>query len=141
MSHILIPVDGSEVSLRAIQFMIDQIKRGQLSELVVLNVQPPILSGDIRQFVSQETIDSYHREEGEKALAQGKVMLDAAGVAYETHVKVGHIAETIVEFAQEKRCYIIVMGSRGKGSVIGMLLGSITTKVLHLATTPVTIVK
>ena len=141
MTNALIPVDGSEVSLHAVQFMIEQIKHKRLSGLVVLTVQAPILSGNIKQFLNQETIDAYHQEEGEKALAPARAMLDAAGIAYEAHMKVGHVAETIVEFAQEKQCHSIVMGSRGQGSVVGMLLGSITTKVLYLATTPVTIVK
>jgi nucleotide-binding universal stress UspA family protein len=141
MENVLIPVDGSEVSLRAVQFMIGQIKRGQPSGLLVLYVQPPIVSGEVRMFVSQDVIDAYYREEGEKALSKAKGLLDAAGVRYEACIKVGHAAETIAQFAEEKQCHSIVLGGRGLGSVVGMLLGSVTTKVLHLAKVPVTIVK
>jgi nucleotide-binding universal stress UspA family protein len=141
MENILIPVDGSEISLRAVQFVIGRIKHGRPSGLFILHVQPPILSGEIRMYVSQDVIDAYYREEGEKALSNAKGLLDTAGVSYEASVKVGHVAETIVQFAEEKQCHSIVLGGHGHGSVVGMLLGSITTKVLHLAKVPVTVVK
>ncbi|HSD36543.1 MAG TPA: universal stress protein [Rhodocyclaceae bacterium] len=141
MENVLIPVDGSEVSLRAVRFMIEQIGRGQPAALFVLYVQPPIVSGEVRMFVSQEAIAAYYRAEGEKALSKAKGLLDTAGVSYEACVEIGHIAETIARLAEEKRCHSIVLGGRGHGSVVGMLLGSITTKVLHLAKVPVTIVK
>ncbi len=141
MENVLIPVDGSDVSLRAVQFMIDRIKHGHPSAVIVLNVQPPIVSGEVRMFVTQEVIDAYYREEGEKMLAKAKALLDAAGVSYEAYVRIGPAAETIALFAEEKHCQGIVLGGRGLGSVVGMLLGSVTTKVLHLAAMPVTIIK
>jgi len=51
------------------------------------------------------------------------------------------VAETIAEFAVSCGCDQIVMGTRGMGSLEGLLLGSITTKVLHLVRVPVTLVK
>jgi nucleotide-binding universal stress UspA family protein len=141
MDKILIPVDGSEVALHAVQYVIEQNRRGQLDAIFLINVQPGILSGDVKRFISQDIIDAYQREEGEKALAAAKSLLDSEGLAYTARMLVGHIAESIVSFAQSQQCSSIVMGGRGLGSVMGMLLGSITTKVLVLSEVPVTVVK
>jgi nucleotide-binding universal stress UspA family protein len=141
MEKILVPVDGSEVSLRAVQYVIKQSQRGRPSGLLLLNVQPPILSGGIKRFIAEDVIQGYHQEEGNKALAPACALLDAANVPYTTQMLVGHAAETIVSFARAQQCDAVVMGGRGLGSVVGMLLGSTTTKVLGLSELPVTVIK
>jgi nucleotide-binding universal stress UspA family protein len=141
MPSVLVLVDGSENSTRAVEIVLKQIKDGQPIDIHVLNVQPPILSGNVRLFVSQEMIDNYHQEEGEKALRSARALLDEASIPYSSHMEVGHIAETIAKFVKEKRCDQIVMGTRGLGAVSGLLLGSVATKVLHLVEVPVTLVK
>jgi nucleotide-binding universal stress UspA family protein len=47
----------------------------------------------------------------------------------------------IAQYAKEKGCDQIVMGTRGLGTVQGLLLGSVATKVIHLANVPVMLVK
>jgi nucleotide-binding universal stress UspA family protein len=68
-------------------------------------------------------------------------VLDEAGVAYEEAVVVGPVAPTIAKYAEDQGCDLIIMGTRGLGSVTGMVLGSIATKVLSLVNIPVTLVK
>jgi nucleotide-binding universal stress UspA family protein len=139
---LLLPVDGSENSLRATRFAISLAAScGEKVELHVLNVQPPILTGDVKMFVSPEQIKQYQHDEGIKALAAVRALLDGAGITYLTHIGVGQIAETVAAYAKEKDCGQIIMGSRGLGSVKGMLFGSVATKVLHLVNVPVTLVK
>lgn len=139
---LLLPVDGSDNSLRATRFAITLIAScGEKVQLHVLNVQPPILSGDVKMFVSQDQIRECQHDEGVKALATVRELLDGAGITYATHIGVGQIAETVAAYAADKACDQIVMGSRGLGSVKGMLFGSVTTKVLHLVNVPVTLVK
>jgi nucleotide-binding universal stress UspA family protein len=50
-------------------------------------------------------------------------------------------AEVIANFAARTRCAEIIMGTRGLGRIRGLLLGSVTTKVIHLAAVPITLVK
>lgn len=142
MKKILLPVDGSDNSLRAVQYAIEQVKASsEPMELHLLNVQLPIISGDVKMFVSEDQIKAYYHDEGIKALASARAALDAAGVAYVHHIGVGPVAETINNYVKEKGCSQIVMGARGLGSLTGLLLGSVTTKLSHLSDVPVTLVK
>ena len=142
MMKILLPVDGSENALRATRFAIGVAGNcAEGLELHLLTVQLPIVSGDVKMFVSQDQINAYYHDEGIKALADARAALGVAGVDYVFHIGVGPIAETIAAYAKDKACDQVIMGSRGLGTVKGMLLGSVTTKVIHLVDVPVTLVK
>lgn len=142
MKKILLPVDGSDNSLRAVQAAIDLAKdAAEPPQIHLLNVQLPIISGDVKMFVSEDQIKAYYHDEGIKALAKARAALDAAGVAYVFHIGVGPIAETVAAYAKDKACNQIIMGARGLGSLTGLLLGSVTTKVAHLVDVPVTLIK
>jgi len=56
-------------------------------------------------------------------------------------MRTGQYGETIANYAKEKQCDRIVMGTRGLGAVGGLLLGSVARKVIHLADVPITLVK
>ena len=53
----------------------------------------------------------------------------------------GHVAREIVDDAKEHDADVIVMGSRGRGDLTGLLLGSTAHKVIHLADRPVLVVR
>ena len=74
-------------------------------------------------------------------LAAAKKKLDAAGIRYNAQVLVGPVAETIVKHARARRCDLIYIGTRGMSEIGKALLGSTATKVLHIADTPVLLVK
>ena len=137
----LIPVDGSQASLRAVYHVVQEVLGDTTAlEVVLVNVQPPLPS-DVTRFVSSAVVHDYHREKGEAALADARAKLEAAGVAYSHHILVGEPAPTIVDFARENSCMLIVMGARGLGTVAGVLLGSVTQRVVHLTDLPVVVVK
>lgn len=136
----LVAIDGSPSALRAAAFLIDFIQMGKPSDVHLLNVQPPILSGEVRRFVTQQMIDAYHHEEGEAALRETKQLFQEAALQFTAVIKVGHFAETITEYAKEEHCDSLVMGTRGMGPIANMVLGSITNKVLHLIDIPTTLV-
>lgn len=137
----LIAVDGSEPSLKVIDYVITEAaSRATKPQLWLVNVQAP-LSNDITRFIDEKVVDDYHRETGDAALAQARQKLDAAGLAYSAHIMLGEAAPTLVEFARDKACSLIIMGARGLGSVAGLLLGSVATKVVKLSTVPVLLVK
>lgn len=137
----LIAVDGSEPSLKTIDHVVSEAAdRSPRPQLFLINVQAP-LSSDITRFIDEKLVEDFHREAGDKALAQAKQKLDAAGLTYSAHIMIGETAPTIVGFANDKACKLIVVGAHGFGSVIGALMGSITTKVIQLSTVPVLVVK
>lgn len=141
MLKMLVPVDGSESASRAVQHLIKKVSwyRDPL-EVHLLNVQYP-LPGDVQMFIDNEQIRSFHHDEGLKVLEPARQALDAAGLAYVFHIGVGDPAQVIADYAREKGCDQIFMGTRGLGSIAGLLLGSVATKVIHLSDVPVLLVK
>jgi nucleotide-binding universal stress UspA family protein len=137
--RILLPVDGSETSARAVQFAIKQAHNSkEAPELHLLNVQHP-LPGTVRGVADQAK--QYHHEEGAKALANARKLLDDAKIAYKYHISVGEVGEVVAHFVKELGCDQVVMGTRGMNAVANMVLGSGATKVLHLVDVPVLLVK
>jgi len=141
MLRFLVPVDGSETSLRAIDRLIKKLACYKEDvEVHLINVQPS-LHGDVSMFVDKEQIRQFHHDEGVKALAAARDKLDARGVNYLFHIAIGDPANVIAHYAREQEMDQIFMGTRGLGSVGSLLLGSVATKVLHLTGIPVLLVK
>ena len=139
---ILIPIDGSASAVRAVERVIES--RAWLKEapqVFLLNVQWRLASGNVKLFINQETINEYYREQGMAALAAARAKLDAANMAYSYHISIGTPAEAIVQYAQEQRVDQITMGAQGQSTLSALLLGSVVSKVLHLATIPVLLIK
>ena len=141
MLRILVPVDGSEHALHAVsQAQRFAANSKEAVEVHLLNVQPAIVSGRAQAVVGRGAVEGYYREEGEKALAPARALLEKAGSSFREHIGVGPIAETIVSYVREQHCEQVFMGTRGLGAVSGLLLGSVATQVLHQAAVPVTLV-
>ncbi len=139
MLRVLIPIDGSENSLRTVRFVIRKAPLyKEPLEIHLLNVQHPF-PGTIQGV--HEQAELHHHDEGIKALAAARKALDAVGLKYVYHISVGDAAEVIDHFVKDKNIEQVVMGTRGAGSIANMLLGSVATKVLHLADVPVLLVK
>src|SRR5512134_534595 len=146
MPSVLIPVDGSDNSLRAVDAACRQFAYWRPVTVRLLNVQPPVNSRLIKNHLSQDLIDKFHQEMGETALESARILLHDAGIACTSHVEVGDVAQTIARYVRDLQCDQVIMGTRGlgtgaKGALSGLLLGSIATKVLHLVDVPVTLVK
>ena len=139
MLKTLVPLDGSDNSLRTVQFLIGQAALyKQPPEIHLLNVQRPF-PGTIRGV--HEQAEKYHHDEGIKALAGARKLLDDAGVKYAYHIIVGEPGEIIAHFAKDNKIDEVVMGKRGACEIASILLGSVATKVLHLVEVPVLLVK
>lgn len=139
MLKVLIPVDGSENSLRTVKYVVDKaaLYKDRV-EIHLLNVQHPF-PGTIRGV--KEQAEKYHHDEGIKALAGVRKLLDKAGIKYSYHISVGEPPEVIAHFVKDQQIDQVVMGTRGAGAVANMMMGSVATKVLHLVDVPVLLVK
>ncbi len=139
---ILIPVDGTESANRAVEYVISSRNwLKETPEVLLLNVQWKIASGNVKLFINQKTIDDYYREQGMAALAGARARLDASGMAYSYHISVGVPANTIVDYAAENKVDQIVLGAGEQRTLSALLLGSVVDKVLHLANMPVLLIK
>ncbi len=141
MKHILVPVDGSEHAVHAVKALLKSASYDPLASVALLSVQVPLAAGKIGRGLSQTEIDAYYHDEGEHALLDAVALLKAAGIPYQSYVEIGPVAETIARVAQDTNANEIYMGTRGLSSVSSVFMGSIATKVLHLTTIPVTLVK
>ena len=135
---ILVAVDGSKPSLKAVQLLIDHAdwyRSPPEVELVTVHLPVPKVG------VPRAQLEKYYLEEGMTRLAAAKKKLDAAGIRYAERVLVGPVAESVVKHAKDKRCDVIYIGTRGMSAIGKALVGSTATKVVHIAETPVLLVK
>lgn len=136
--NVLVPVDGSANSLRALKFAAERFRDSSHVQLLLLNVQPAMPPSS---HVKPAMIKDHHKRMSEEALAPARALATRLGVVFDCYFRVGDPAEVIASFAARTRCAEIIMGTRGLGRIRGLLLGSVTTKVIHLAAVPVTLVK
>jgi nucleotide-binding universal stress UspA family protein len=136
---VLLAVDGSEHALRAARTAADLARTVNAKEfriVVAYDSIPPYLGEPNMQFA----IDA--------RLEEAKTILDHAikevgKLPCETHTEVieGSEAEAIINVANTRQSDVIVMGSRGHGTLAGLLLGSTSQKVVSHAPCPVLIIR
>ncbi|KOF52686.1 MULTISPECIES: universal stress protein [unclassified Achromobacter] len=141
MKRILIPTDGSQASLHAVQALLQARRYDPVSQVDLLTVQPPLPVGLLDRPLAPEELDALCRETGEHAQREAARLLDDAGLPCNRRVELGPPAETIARVAAETGANEIYMGSRGLGSLSSVLLGSVAAKVLRLTELPVTLAK
>jgi nucleotide-binding universal stress UspA family protein len=136
----LVAVDGSPASLRAVNLAIEFVARRDAS-VMLLNVQNFVMLGPSTGLMTAAWIEEEEEGAGEEALRSAVAACQAAGVPFTARYERGEPAATIDQIAREESIDHIVMGTRGLGSIRGLLVGSVATRVLHLVEVPVTLVK
>lgn len=138
--HILIPIDGSELSRRAAMKGIELATLCQ-GKITVLHVIPPFQTIAYMGALLAATEFAYNEQakaDGAQYLADIRSMAEAAGVPFEGEADFGdQPSETILGVAKAKQCDLIVMGSHGRRGMTRLLLGSETQKVLLGSQVPV----
>jgi len=135
---ILVAVDHSEVSDRALDAACD-LALLSTGEVWVLHLREREVAVKTGVSLSDESMD-----EAGAAVAAAVDKLAAAGVKAHGDVGTtlfGYAARNIIDDAKEHDVDVIVMGSRGRGDLAGLILGSTAHKVIHLADRPVLIVR
>jgi YjbE family integral membrane protein len=143
LQGVLLAADGSDGAAHAVEQLValrNDLREGQALNVHLLNVQRPV-SGDVSTFVASGTLEDYHRERSDKALTNARTMLDAAGIKYKDHRRVGDPGPIIAETALAEACDLILMGTRGLGSHTGALLGSVARSTIEHSAVPVMVVK
>jgi nucleotide-binding universal stress UspA family protein len=140
LSKILVPVDGSENSLRALDHAIYLAKKTG-ADITAMNVieNPPTVYVESQKLLNE--LLAKFRAESAKVLDMCKQIAEKSDVKIETVIGEGDAASNIVGYAQKQGFDTIIIGRRGLGRFKEMVLGSVSNKVLHHAKCSVMIVK
>ena len=138
---ILVPVDGSVAALQALRHALRMIDEGLRATLVLANVQEPATLYEMLLAHDPEVIERVSAEAGLHLLEPARALAREAGVEHEIEVARGDPAHTLVDIVDNFGCDMVVMGSRGMGTLRSALLGSVAHEVLHAAPVPVLVVK
>lgn len=139
---ILVAVDGSDHSLRAVHHVVDLV--GQLrhvSSVTLISVHDDTGLRHAKGFVGNQEVADYLRELSEEELRPALALLATADVPCDVEVRVGHVAQQIVAFADEGVFDLVVMGAKGRGAFADMILGSVAQRVAAMTRQAVLLVK
>jgi len=152
--NLLVPLDGSEHSLRALETAIQIAKKFDAKMTLIhvysVTVTPVIMpepttltpSGVPVMTPAEVTkIVETAREAGQKILADGKRKVESEHIAVETVLKEGNTVQEIAKSAKEARSDLIVMGVKGISKLRELLVGSVSEGVIRQASCPVLVVK
>ncbi len=140
IKRLLVPLDGSDLAERALVVAGDLAE--SLSAVIVLaRVVPPPVPGRFYSAKLLEQVQEAQAKEAEAYLSSVAERLKADRLSVQTRVLAGEVAPTLVRFAEETRCELIVMGSHGLGGLGSQVFGSVAQKVLHTSGCPVLVVR
>lgn len=145
MKCIVAATDGSKGAERAVEFAAALAKTGD-ADLWIINVsgaEPKIAAKELEAYARSEHIspDEILASVGEEVLAKAKdLALGGGAQRVRVDVQSGDPAEAIMQCARERQADVIVVGRRGRGRLAGLLLGSVSQKVVALAPCAVLVV-
>jgi nucleotide-binding universal stress UspA family protein len=151
---ILVPLDGSEHSLKALTIAIEIATKfgGKISLIHIYSVaaspmivpEPSTLTPPMIPVMTSEEISKAveaTRKASASILSDGEQKVKAEGVEVDTILREGHIVQEIIKAAKEGKFDLIVIGARGISKIRELLLGSVTDGVIHHASCPVLVIK
>ena len=132
ISKILVPVDGSENSFRALEQALF-IAKSSGSAITAIHVieRPPTVYVESQKLLD-ELLANFRKESG-KILDKSQEIATKSGIKLETAIMEGDPASNINGFAEKGGFDLIVIGSRGLGRLKAAIIGSTSNKVLHQA--------
>jgi nucleotide-binding universal stress UspA family protein len=142
--HILIPTDGSALSLAAVEYGI-ALAKSVGAKVTVLTVSAPFHTFAVEPVTVTDTPEQYAKQVAAlatKHLEAANEIASAACVNCETvQVEHDHPYLAIIDIAAKKSCDLIVMASHGRRGISAVVLGSETAKVLTHSSIPVLVVR
>lgn len=142
MPRLLVAFDGSETALRGLRHAIALARSMHEASIHLVHAHDAAdVDGAVAIYVTHAKMAELQREHSESVLAEGRKLLDDSGIAYTEEILAGPIGQSIARCADDRHCDLIVMGTRGMSAIGNLLMGAVSTKVVHFAQVPVTLVK
>lgn len=135
---IIAALDGSEQSVAAMNHA-RALAECFGSKLVLLHAFPR--TSDVRDSAEYNNLVALRTKVGQAIIEAARKKLGQTELDVEEDLLEGPAAEAILSASAIRNCDLIVMGSRGMGSLKGMVFGSVSTKVSHYAPCPVLVVR
>lgn len=140
---ILVAVDGSKFSLHAVKYaakLVAGLQSGPHS-ITLICVHDDTGLNHAKSFVGKAAVADYLREVCEKELKPARKLLEATGIRHDMVERTGHVAKEILDCAGKGKFDLVVLGSKGRGAIADLLIGSVAQRVLAAARQPVLLVK
>jgi nucleotide-binding universal stress UspA family protein len=124
-----------------LQYLVERLRKdSEDADIDVLHVQLPL--PDVLPYTADSRVLARARdEEAETATSWAHDLLERSGLHHKIEIETGDPAQQITRYAREHECDEIVMGTRGLGTLKGLVVGSVAQKVMHLSDRPVLLVK
>lgn len=135
--NILVPIDGSEYSQKALLQACDLAKNYQSNLILVYVVDKP----HPLEFLERKEFLGILRKFGKKVLIKGEQTAKNQGLDVTIIMKEGNIANEIIKLAKNKKCNLIIVGSKGLGGTLRFFLGSVSNKLANNSPCSLLIVK
>ena len=135
--NIVLAADGSEYSHRAIAYAKSLTERYD-ANLWLIHVFSH--TSDLLGYQDFEKLYAKRKSAGQAVLDDAQKELGDTTAKVHPELIEGSEAEAILALAEKQQADLIVMGTRGFGAVKGLLVGSVSRKVIHLSTCPVMVV-
>lgn len=137
---VLAATDGSENAERAIKFAC-RLAQAEKSQLTIVHVVPelPTTKREIIELISKTLGEQ--NDAGRKYLEHGRKIASKFGVKPSLKLLKGNPAEELLKEIERGKYGLVVVGSRGRGRLNELLLGSVSSKLVHLARASVLVVR
>jgi nucleotide-binding universal stress UspA family protein len=98
-------------------------------------------AGHAAAVLDKHVLQEYYEDEARRSSSRSAPSSSKQGLEATFVSKVGPAADTIATLAEKGKFDLLVMGSHGQGSLTGLVMGSVATKVLASCSTPVLLVR
>lgn len=138
---ILIAVDGSAYTKRMLAFIgAHEEWLGPQHRYTVLHCVPAI-PHRAAAFVGRQQVQAFYEDDAETVFKPIRSLLKLHTVAATFVHRIGSAGPTIAKFAEQQKFDLVILGTHGHGAVVGLVMGSVATKVVALCSTPVLLIR
>ncbi len=139
-TKILVPVDGSDNSYKALEAsLVLSEKLGSNISVVNVMEQVPITHIESEKLLS-ELLEAY-KKENQEILSKCSDIARQKGITIKTVLLQGNPAPAILDYSKKENFDLVIMGSRGMGKFKELILGSVSSKIVHHSPCAIMIIK